>query len=93
MSDDTEKMLEEYKQEVADSEKADYEALTPDEKTAWLRCGCQRYVKCTCQLVPSSCMHMSARGVCHAACIMTASGVACRASRVCGLGGAGTMGA
>lgn len=50
MSDDTEKMLEEYKQEVADSEKADYEALTPDEKTAWLRCGCQ-----CCVMHVSSC--------------------------------------
>ena len=34
---DTEKMLEEYKKDMAEDEKADYDARTPEEKTAWLR--------------------------------------------------------
>ena len=37
-SADTEKMLEEYKKDLADDEKADYDARTPEEKTEWLRC-------------------------------------------------------
>jgi hypothetical protein len=36
-SGDTEKMLEEYKKDMAEEEKADYDARTPEEKTAWLR--------------------------------------------------------
>lgn len=44
MAYDTEKMLEEYKTDVAESEKADYEALTPEEKTAWLRCDCESHL-------------------------------------------------
>jgi hypothetical protein len=35
---DTEKLLEDYKKDLADKEKDDYDALTPEEKTAWLRC-------------------------------------------------------
>jgi hypothetical protein len=34
---DTEKMLEDYKKDIADNEKDDYEKRTPEEKTEWLR--------------------------------------------------------
>lgn len=42
--DDIEKQLEEYKQELKDHEKEDYDKRTPEEKTEWLRC-------CSCDSV------------------------------------------
>ena len=35
--DDTEKQLEEYKKDMAESERAEYDSRTPEEKTEWLR--------------------------------------------------------
>ena len=35
--EDTEKMLEDYKKDVAETDKDEYANLSSDEKTAWLR--------------------------------------------------------